>query len=387
MNILMISVDSLRFDKVTVHFMPVVSELAEQGARFLNNFTVSNGSLPSHTSILTGLYPQHHGVRANGVKVPESVKMLPELLDHSSAGAVGCVLLDSFYGLGRGFHSYYNTSRLSRVQHILSKIGRGKYNVSKALVHFGIYDGRTRSYNDVNKDVIPWIENHDCFFMFVHYSDIHRDTFGGTKTIADKHRNYDENVKIADAAIGEIVSSLKKTNKFVDTLIVVFSDHGEMLDSSGHGKSVSDDEFHTPLIMHKPGLVPKTSVTALTRTIDIMPTILALLQKESATDGIDLSEAMDGGEGASEVFMEAYPPYGDIKAVRTSQWKFVLEDGTKEYLYDMAHDSEKVNIAEKNKSTAQRLKTKLKRHFKLPFNQQEMDELTKERLKGLGYLD
>ena len=96
---------------------------------------------------------------------------------------------------------------------------------------------------------------------------------------------------------------------------------------------------------------------------------------------------MDGGEGASEVFMEAYPPYGDIKAVRTSQWKFVLEDGTKEYLYDMAHDSEKVNIAEKNKSTAQRLKTKLKRHFKLPFSQQEMDELTKERLKGLGYLD
>ena len=160
-----------------------------------------------------------------------------------------------------------------------------------------------------------------------------------------------------------------------------------MSDGKGHGNSVSNDEFHTPLIMHLPGQ-SATGITALTRTIDIMPTALGMLGLKipSSIDGISLP--LDGQSGAQECFMESYPPYGDIKAVLTHQWKYVLSDGKNEQLFDRIHDvDEKNNVAHTEKDEAIKLKTKLKQHFNIPFTQQELDDVTKERLRGLGYLD
>ena len=399
MNLIFISVDSLRFDRVGCLVnksdtkTPNIDALGKNGVRFLNNFTVSNGSLPSHTSIFTGLYPQHHDIRENGLKVPSHLATIGSILKsngYATSAFVSSVLLDSIYGLNIGFDAYYNTSRFNKIHHLLSKIGYKKYNVSKALVHFNIHDGRSRSCDSVNKDVLSWLDNNAStrFFMFIHYMDIHRDTAGGTKTIREKHKFYDDNVRLADAAIGEVMQSLKQKNLFNDTLIVVFSDHGETLsDGKGHGNSVSNDEFHTPLIMHLPGQ-SATGITALTRTIDIMPTALGMLGLKipSSIDGISLP--LDGQSGAQECFMESYPPYGDIKAVLTHQWKYVLSDGKNEQLFDRIHDvDEKNNVAHTEKDEAIKLKTKLKQHFNIPFTQQELDDVTKERLRGLGYLD
>ncbi|HLC19841.1 MAG TPA: sulfatase [Candidatus Nanoarchaeia archaeon] len=397
MNLIFISVDSLRFDRVgcLTHSdtkTPNIDALGKNGVRFLNNFTVSNGSLPSHTSIFTGLYPQHHGIRENGLKVPSHLATIGSILKsngYTTSAFVSSVLLDSIYGLNSGFDSYYNTSRFNKVHHLLSKIGYKKYNVSKALVHFNIHDGRSRDWKSVNKDVLSWLDNNGStrFFMFIHYMDIHRDTAGGTKTIREKHRFYDDNVRLADAAIGEIIEHLKQKNLFNNTLVVLFSDHGETLsDGKGHGNSVSNDEFHTPLIMHVPGQ-PAADITALTRTIDIMPTALALLGLNllSSVDGTNIS--LHGQLGAQECFMESYPPYGDIKAVLTNQWKYVLSDGKKEELFDRHDVAEKHNVVSTEKDEAIKLKTKLKQHFNIPFTQQELDDVTKERLRGLGYLD
>ncbi|HLC74853.1 MAG TPA: sulfatase [Candidatus Nanoarchaeia archaeon] len=399
MNVLLISVDSLRFDRVGCLYKnketltPHTDALGLNGARFLNNFTVSNGSLPSHTSIFTGLYPQHHGIRENGLQVPQHLQTLAGAMKskgHATAASVSSVLLDSIYGLNNGFDMYYDTSQLNWLHHYLSKIGYKKYNISKALVHFGIHDGRSRSWTSVNNDALSWLARNDKpFFMFLHYMDIHRDTAGGTKTIREKHTFYDDNVKLADTAIGEIVAFLKDKKIFDQTIIVIFSDHGETLDDGkGHGNSVANDEFHTPLIMHLPGVVPSTDVTALTRTIDIMPTVLGLFDAAVDVDGKDVRSCFTGGHVADEVFMESYPPYGDIKAVATKQWKYVLSDGQKEELYDCEHDAdEKINLIHDEKDTCLKLKRKLKQHFRLAFTQQELDDITKERLRGLGYLD
>src|SRR3989344_7067570 len=140
MNVLLISVDSLRFDRVGCLYKnketltPHTDALGLNGARFLNNFTVSNGSLPSHTSVFTGLYPQHHGIRENGLQVPQHLITLASTLKtkgYATAACAGSVLLDSIYGLNKGFDTYYNTSRFSRMHHLLSKVGYKKYNVSK----------------------------------------------------------------------------------------------------------------------------------------------------------------------------------------------------------------------------------------------------------------
>ncbi len=79
-----------------------------------------------------------------------------------------------------------------------------------------------------------------------------------------------------DHHIGRVVSFLKETGQYDNTLLVVTADHGEMLgDRHSWGKmSVYDAAYHTPLIVRMPDGARYKQVTAPTESIDIVPTIL-----------------------------------------------------------------------------------------------------------------
>lgn len=94
-----------------------------------------------------------------------------------------------------------------------------------------------------------------------------------------------------DQHIGRVIAFLKESGQYDDTLIVVTSDHGEMLgDRHSWGKfTVHDAAYHTPLIIRDPrsGDRAGTVVTDPTETIDITPTILDWV-------GQDIPNSMDG---------------------------------------------------------------------------------------------
>lgn len=94
-----------------------------------------------------------------------------------------------------------------------------------------------------------------------------------------------------DLHIGRVIAFLKNSGQYDDTLIVVTSDHGEMLgDRHSWGKStVHDAAYHTPLIIRQPGNAARagTVVTEPVETIDITPTILEWV-------GQDIPNSMDG---------------------------------------------------------------------------------------------
>ncbi len=79
-----------------------------------------------------------------------------------------------------------------------------------------------------------------------------------------------------DHHIGRVVSFLKETGQYDNTLLVVTADHGEMLgDRHSWGKmSVYDAAYHTPLIVRVPDGARGKRVEAPTESIDIVPTIL-----------------------------------------------------------------------------------------------------------------
>src|SRR5438552_11143144 len=71
-NVLLITIDTLRSDRVGAFggppgLTPSLDRLAEQGLRLTRAFASAPLTLPSHTSIMTGLSPPAHGVRANGL--------------------------------------------------------------------------------------------------------------------------------------------------------------------------------------------------------------------------------------------------------------------------------------------------------------------------------
>ncbi len=76
-NILFITCDQLRKDALGCYGNPVIrtphiDSIAESGCRFESMFVVSPACAPSRASIATGRYPSVHGLKLNGVCLPES---------------------------------------------------------------------------------------------------------------------------------------------------------------------------------------------------------------------------------------------------------------------------------------------------------------------------
>jgi arylsulfatase A-like enzyme len=106
-----------------------------------------------------------------------------------------------------------------------------------------------------------------------------------------------------DHHIGRIVAYLNHSQQFEDTLIVITSDHGEMLGDYGlWGKQTYHDAaFHTPLIIRDP--VNRTTagsvITTPTESVDVTPTMLDLLN-------VDVPHSMDGR--SLRPFVQGTPP-------------------------------------------------------------------------------
>ena len=109
-NILLIVIDCLRadrsFDVDRTAQTPGMQALAERGTLFTHLITANSMTIPCMTTMFSGMYPAHHGVRAMvGARVSDSVPLLAELLRengyHTYAEATGP--LSEFYRLNRGF--------------------------------------------------------------------------------------------------------------------------------------------------------------------------------------------------------------------------------------------------------------------------------------------
>lgn len=395
MNIVLINIDALRQDRVDCYsnnnLTPSIKEISKGGIVFENAFTVSNISNPSNCSILTGCYPTTHGVRKNGWKLKDMPTIASVLKENGyiTVAAVSGRTISPVYGLGKGFDRFYTVSKMDRMMYYFSKIGYGRFTLNKAFRYIKFFDLLTRESKETNKVVFDWLDkNHDKkFFLFVQYEDIHIDTFGKKKTLKDKMDNYDENVKIIDSAIKGVVDKLKEHNIFDDTLIVIFSDHGDSLGEAlklGHGWQINDSEFKVPLIMYKKDVLFPKRVESLARTIDIMPTILDLL-KIPVYFGMDgtslLGSISDEKKCCEEVFMEANPDFVDLKGVKTNNFTYILQDGAKGKLIDGSGRE----TSEENKEVALQLRVKLKKHFNVSYEEQEIDAYTGKVLEDLGY--
>ena len=118
-----------------------------------------------------------------------------------------------------------------------------------------------------------------------------------------------------DTQLGRIIDFLKASGQYDRTLIVVTSDHAEMLgEHHMWAKEIYfDQSFHVPLVIRdpRPAADPARGrrVTAFTEAIDVMPTILDWLggTVPRAVDGVSLTPFLLGDTPAdwrTEVFFE-----------------------------------------------------------------------------------
>lgn len=176
-----------------------------------------------------------------------------------------------------------------------------------------------------------------------------------------------------DHHIGRIMEYLRDSGQYEDTLIVLSADHGEMLgDRHAWGKhTVYDAAYHTPLMIRMPGNATQagSQVSALTESIDLMPTILEWVGQDipNAVDGrslLPLLRGEDPGDWRQYSFSEL--DFGDpitptalqtaLGTTATTSCLAILRDARftlvqfaadlPPLLFDAAVDGEMVNVAE-----------------------------------------
>jgi len=107
--------------------------------------------------------------------------------------------------------------------------------------------------------------------------------------VADLRAVYLGLVAEVDHHLGRVLDWLDATGQVDHTLVVVLSDHGEMLGDQGYwGKdNVLAAAHHAPLVLRGPGVAAGRSIDAVISSVDVAPTLLDLV-------GAPVPAAMDG---------------------------------------------------------------------------------------------
>ncbi|MGZ4778521.1 MAG: sulfatase-like hydrolase/transferase, partial [Thermoanaerobaculia bacterium] len=114
-DVILITIDTLRADALgfagnTRVRTPFLDSLAARGIVFTNAHAHNVVTLPSHTNILTGLYPYQHGIRDNaGFKLDAkhaTIGAMMKRAGYATAAFVSAFPLDSRFGLNAGFDVY-----------------------------------------------------------------------------------------------------------------------------------------------------------------------------------------------------------------------------------------------------------------------------------------
>lgn len=268
-NVLLITIDTLRYDRVGILSdryvkTPNLDRLARRSAVFTRAYAHNPLTRPSHANIMTGTTALFHGVSDNpSYRLDDKYLTLAELLkksDYKNGAFIGAFVLDSRFGLNRGFDVYNDYTGVQK---------------------FGKFDFVERQANEVVQLAKEWIADQKSkWFCWVHIFDPH-DPYQPPDPFKSEysHDLYSGEVAFVDAQLGILFDSLDKNGALEKTIIIITSDHGEALGERGeitHGFFAYNNTMHIPLFLFYPGIEPKI-VGENASHIDIFPTVCDLL--------------------------------------------------------------------------------------------------------------
>ena len=316
-NVLLVTLDTVRADYLSSYghpgkLTPNFDRLAQDGTRFEMCIASSAVTPVSHASILTGRYPQNHGLRVlsadGGYRLPSDVPIISSLLKqrgYSTAAVHSSFAVSAWFGLDRGFEHFDSFDAEVEVDS-----------------HGAKWDeSHQRRADDTTDRVLKLLETlPEPWFVWVHYWDPHdpvivppdeflpEDIPRYTEApyegrVKRSDQQYGEELRYLDDQFGRVVAALQERGQYDDSLIFLTSDHGEGLSDGGerHGwefhRILYQEQIHVPLIIKAPSARQRVS-DALVRTVDVYPTILELcnLPIPGKFDGVTLTGLMRGRE-------------------------------------------------------------------------------------------
>jgi arylsulfatase A-like enzyme/Flp pilus assembly protein TadD len=390
---------------------PNLDAMARQGVAFTRAYAHVPITTASHTTILTGTYPQFNRVDDFGIPLSPRLPYLPDLLraqGYHTGAFVGSLILDPLDGTAPGFDRGFEV-----------------YDAGFHLRRHGMdrYKSVERRAGDVVNHALAWLSQlpNGPFFLWVHLYDAH-DPYDPPSPFKERFASqpYDGEIAYADSAVGKLVDEIRKHGLYDETLIAVMADHGESLGAHGentHGIFLYDETLHVPLLFKLPASHSTgKKIDTRARLVDVAPTILqeAGLPIPKEMQGESLSPLMakaakaataSGGVAASasgEIPAdEERPAYAEtdyphrafgwssLRALRTGKYLYIR--APERELYNQAADPDAAhNLASGSKAVADTIAAQL--DVFRSRTSQTLVELAKpdaeqmQKLQALGYV-
>ncbi|MEY3213145.1 MAG: hypothetical protein RIT28_3626 [Pseudomonadota bacterium] len=358
-SLVLVTLDTTRADRLGAYgyaqaHTPNLDKLAQEGAIFDRAYAVVPLTTPSHSSMLTGLYPTRHGVRTNGdATLPQGLTTLAELLKgegYRTAASVSAFVTTRMWGLDQGFDAYFDSIPVK-------EDARARW-------------GQERAADAVMADAIQWVREggDEPFFLWVHLYDVH-EPYAPPAEWAEKlkGRPYDGEIAFVDDQIGRLRAAVEAKAPGNVAWIAV-ADHGEALGDhdkeKSHGLFLYDSTMRIPFIVRPAEALPAPVVVknVTVSNVDVMPTALGLLGLAAPKDidGADLTPAVRGEAMArSAVYMEsltASQRFGYHPEVAVAEGSLKLMDTPNPRLFDLSVDPhENTNLVASRPDDVKRL--------------------------------
>jgi len=380
-NILVIITDDQRFDTVKDYMPRTQARIFNEGMSFANAYATTPLCSPSRSSIMTGMYASHHGVRNNDSTL--RVTTLAPRLQQAGyyTGLVGKYINSEDatpkpgydYWIGMPALGNYTNPRLNVNGVWTNHQGYLTYLLRDYVIEFlkkaqtrsdqpfflffnprtphtplepapsdtGLYPNlppyRPPSYNEDDvSDKPAWLRN--------------KPRLGATwqQKIDNERRRQLQMLWSLDLSLDAILDELKNQGQLEQTVVFYISDHGYFW---GEHRLTDKVRVYEPasrvaLAVRYPALIPAGKIeTRLAANIDMAPTIyqLAGLPIPPGVDGRSLLALLQPQlPWRDELLIEAWPPKQSYSAVHTERYVYVETENDRPELYDLANDPDQL---------------------------------------------
>jgi len=372
-NLVFVFADQLRAQSVgfmgdTQARTPHLDAAAQQGIAFSNAVSCCPVCTPYRAALLTGRYPLSNGMVLNDVRLPVTETCIAEVFRGAGyrTGYIGKWHLD---GRARGGFTPPGPRRQGFDYWAVA-------NCTHDYLHSFYYrDGpqpiRIEGYDaDHHTDLaVQYVRDHarEPFCLFVSWGPPH-DPYDqmpeGYRVFRPEEMElrpncaapnreqlagYYSHTTALDRCFGRIAATLDECGLAEDTILVLTSDHGDMLGSQGliHKQKPWEESILVPFLLRYPRQVPAGQrTTAPLNVVDLMPTLLRLagLDIPEVVEGTDLSHLARGAEGPrpTSAFLQHPCPFvepiPEWRGVRTERYTYVRTLAGPWLLYDNEED-------------------------------------------------
>jgi arylsulfatase A-like enzyme len=404
---------------------PSIERIAREGMVYEHHYVTGSWTVPTHASLFTGKYQSGHGAGVQFEFLSSEFPTMAEIL--SAAGYQTVAFSNNTWvnqdetNVARGFERYTLVERPAG------------QNVQIGPEDDFILDTEEDSGSAYTVRLVQdWFEQeYDAsrpFFLFINCVEPHlrawppqpfRKRFLMPDVTEDEAREVNQEVFLErmgmvdrpggymtprdwailkslkdgetaclDHRMGLLFEYMREHDLLDTTLLIVTSDHGDLLDRPGmmgHHLALFDDLIHTPLIVRFPALIPKGKrFEGFVQICDWLPTVCDMLRIadpriQSELQGVSLVPTWEGRTVREFVVAEymktlqmveralrrnrdfEYRPWlRRIKILRDKQYKYHWYSDGRDLLFDMEKDpGERDNIIESNPDIAFEMKQKL----------------------------